>query len=87
MALRTKEIELEGKKITMKELSFAANLRLAVVSDAERVSAIYKEMMSEEDYKFLDEVGKKDFEKIRDAFDELTSSEVDPLKKKQVNGT
>lgn len=88
MGLKTINIELEGKTLIMKELSFAANLRLAEVTEY-RLMSIYKEMFSPEDFAYLDTVGKDDFEKVRSAFLELTSTKedvVEDIKKKEPNG-
>jgi len=70
MVLKSKVVKLkDGTEITLTELSFADNLRLA--DEGITAQKIYRAMMSESDYDKLSQVGRADFETIREAFDEL----------------
>ena len=70
MALRKEIIEIDGRKIEIKEISFAGQLRLEQI---EKISTMdfYKECLSEDDFKFLEQVGKDDFVKLRTAMSEV----------------
>jgi len=82
MVLKTEIVKIGDREIVIKETSFAAQMRLEAL---EKITTrdLYKEAMSEEDFKFMEEIGKEDSIKIVDAFTKVNSVGEDksPIKK------
>lgn len=76
MTLKQEIINIEGRSITLNEISFGAMLRLQR-NEKFSIEEMYKEMMSAEDFAYLNTVGKAHFQAIREAFQRL--QEVDKL--------
>ena len=70
MVLKTKEIEIEGRKIIIKELSVDDQFSLTEV-DKFTVREYYRKCMSEEDYTFVLALPVREFRKIKDIVNEL----------------
>lgn len=80
MVLKKKIVKLSDIEIEIQELSFAGQLRL---ESLEKISMIdfYKECISEENLKSLEDIGKEDGKILRDAFDQLNGwKEESPIK-------
>lgn len=78
MGLRTEQVTIGEKTITMHEVSFAGNLRLSKKKTEEfSFEDLYREMMSPEDFAYLEQVGKSDFQKVREAFKRLQGGDAE----------
>jgi hypothetical protein len=68
MTLRTETVVIDGRSIVAKEISFGAMLRLPrPITNND----LWREMLSPEDFAFLDTIGRNDFDKLHDAFIKL----------------
>jgi hypothetical protein len=94
MALKTKTIEVDGQTLNLKELSFAAQIRLRKIGDYSELE-LFKEMMNEEDFNKLELISSKSGTIILDAFAELikidkvdikTAADVELKKKEDGSG-
>lgn len=75
MVLKTEEIVVGGKKVTVKELSMAGHLRLEEQGANRKASDLYKECVSPEHWKELLSIGEElpfaDYKKLIDAVDRV----------------
>jgi hypothetical protein len=85
MVLKEKKVLIDNREITIKEMSFIAGLELG---EKEKVGMtdLYKNMLSKEDYEFLNSVGKVEGAKMREAFNQFLDEVNADTKKKDENG-
>jgi len=70
LALKEEIVKIGDREIKVRELSFRSQMKLEDM-DKITLEAIYRECLSEEDFEFLSEIGRKEGKKIRDAINRV----------------